>query len=111
MFRNRRYIFFSYFSLLSFAVTSFLYCTLPLPRTLYSRACSVIFQPTVKAFLELDVILPPFPLRNYFCNTFFWMDGSLCWHNIRYTAMMSTNISTQIIDTLYIFEAVVDYDA
>ena len=91
---------FFYFYLFSFAAASSLCCIPPLPRTLYFRACSVIFQRTVMAFLELAVILPPFPLKNYFGNTFF-LDGWFFVLAQVYTAIMSTNICTQIIDTLY----------
>ena len=53
------------------------------------------------AFLELAVI-HPFPFGDYFGNTFFWIDDSLPYHKIEdYITIMSTNISTQIIDTLY----------
>ena len=47
---------FSYFYLFSITVANSLCCIPPLPRTLYSHACSVIFQPAVMAFLELAVI-------------------------------------------------------
>ena len=62
-------LFFSFTYSLSLLQARFVVLTLP--WTLYSRACSVISQPTVMAFLELAVVFPF--LRNYYIR----MDDSL----------------------------------